>query len=114
MNRFDQLLHVAGAAAANSESATHRAIACRGVDAMGQDWTATLAGWRAELAGAIIPAVHALAAAPSPGIRQPIARALAELVRAGRTLPPARQPIPAAPSTPPIPARLYWVEAERD
>src|SRR4051812_38989250 len=87
---FGQLLFVAGAAAANFNSATHRAIACRDVDALGQEWCGSLPKIKAEIVGAIIGTVHALAAAPTSDVRAPIAAALRSLVAAGRTPDPPR------------------------
>lgn len=107
MNRFGELLYLAGAAAANSDSAAHRAIACRDIDALGQAWTGTLPNAQARLTCAIVSTVHALAAAPSQETRAPIAKALRELVNAGRT-PPPRRPAMRRPEP-----RRYWIEADR-
>jgi len=82
---FGELLYLAGAAAANWESQIHRAVACRDIDALGQQWTAALPNSKAELVGAIVATMHALVAAPSTEWRESIAKALRELVRAGRT-----------------------------
>jgi hypothetical protein len=107
MNHFGELLRLAGAAAANANSATHRAIACRDVDALGLAWTAPLPNAKAQLAAAIVSTVHALAAAPCAEHRCLVAKALRELVAAGRT------PMPRQAATLRFAPRRYWLEVDR-
>lgn len=107
MNHFGELLRLSGAAAANAGSATHRAIACRDVDALGLAWTEPLPNAKAQLAAAIVSTVHALAAAPSAEHRTLVAKALRELVIAGRT------PLPRPAATPRPEPRRYWIEVDR-
>jgi hypothetical protein len=106
MNHFGELLHLAGVAAANAESYAHRAIACRDVDALGLAWTGDLPNVKAQLAGAIVAAVHALAAAPTPEYRQPIAKALHELVIVGR------MPMPRPNSSRQREPHRWWTETD--
>lgn len=107
MNKFGEILFLAGAAAANSESAAHRAIAVRDTGELGTDWTADLPNSKAQLVEAIVATIRALAAAPSPEFRKPIAQALRELVRAGRT--PLPRPVVKHRGEP----RCWWLEAEQ-
>jgi hypothetical protein len=107
VNNFGEFLHLAGAAAANSDSSVHRAIACRDIDALGQAWTGALPTCKAELAGAIVATVHALAAAPSPEHRRLIASALRDLIGAART------PMPRPAGMPRHEPRRYWIEADQ-
>ena len=64
MATFGELLRLAGAAAANANSPTHRAGAVRDVDRLGSAWTARLSTSRANLAEAIVP--HRVAALANP------------------------------------------------
>jgi hypothetical protein len=102
---FGELLHQAGVAAANADSARHRAICCRTVDAAARELPPDLPAAKASLAEALIGAVHALASAPSSAHRDQIAAALSALVRAGRMPLPAAVPIGKC-----EPRRLYWME----
>lgn len=107
MSRFRETLIIAGAAAANPNSATHRAIACRDVDRLGRGWTGDLPNAKAQLAEAIISTIHALAAAPTPEHRLPIATALRDLVAAGRVpMPRSLAPMRHEP-------RRWWLEEDR-
>lgn len=109
MTKLDQLLITAGGAASNPFSATHRAIACRDIDRMGEEWTADLSTEHALLVLAISAGVKALAGATSTDARKLIADAIVNQVAAARN-----QPAVSARRREARPApRRYWIEGDR-
>jgi hypothetical protein len=107
MNHLTPLLHLAGAAAANSNSAVHRAVGDRDIDALGLKWTCTLPNSEGRLAAAIVSSVRALAAASTKQHRDEIAIALRHLVMAGRI------PLPRPRSPQCLNPRRYRVEVDQ-
>lgn len=107
MSAFGELLHIAGGAAANSSSSTLVGISCREADLLGKEWMAYLPNAKAQLAEAIISAIHALVAAPTPELRTQVGKGLRELVIAGRS-PIAFPQLQQRTSEP----RRYWIEAD--
>jgi len=105
---FGELLHLAGAAAANADSPTHRAIAVRDIDRLGTAWTGYLPTAKANIADAIIATVHALAGATCAPSRCALVASIRQLVTAART----EQPMPTPRRVAGEPRR-YWIEADQ-
>jgi len=105
---FGELLRLAGAAAANANSPTHRAFAVRDIDRLGTAWTGGLSNGRANLAEALIAAIKSLAGATTAEARTAIANSISQLVAAARAEPASTRRHRAI--TEP---RRFWIEMDR-